>query len=283
MNNIADYTQYSYNYDTINIIQLGYSKVISSRIESLKILLREAWELYVKGKNISNKLIIKTISSKDQYNMDNDYCFGIASEFEIDECFPNFVFDKWEDAKIYDYQITFNELVEEGKTPPIDNRAFWIGSTVSHYSRTNITDLTLKYPEIIDFRSYNWNDINSEFVSLKEHCKYGCLVDVRGFGHSGRLPLLLATGRPVIITTRKYEQWFYHDGTFQPWVHYIPSGEKYGELFSHDELVKSVKWVIEHPEEAAQIGKNGQEYAKKYLTRETILKRIGDILLKDLA
>ena len=165
MNNIADYTQYSYNYDTINIIQLGYSKVISSRIESLKILLREAWELYVKGKNISNKLIIKTISSKDQYNMDNDYCFGIASEFEIDECFPNFVFDKWEDAKIYDYQITFNELVEEGKTPPIDNRAFWIGSTVSHYSRTNITDLTLKYPEIIDFRSYNWNDINSEFVT----------------------------------------------------------------------------------------------------------------------
>jgi glycosyltransferase involved in cell wall biosynthesis len=122
-----------------------------------------------------------------------------------------------------------------------------------------------------------------EFVTLKDHCKYSILLDVRGWGFSARLPLLLATGRPIIIASRNHELWFYHDGTFIPWIHYIPAGDKYGETISHEAVAEAVKWAIEHPEEAAKIGKAGQEYAQKYLTRDAIIKKIGGILLNDLS
>lgn len=263
---------YTYNYDKLEISK--YGNQLYERYDSITKLLTNAWNLYVKGKSNgkdTNKTIYKTIYLRDRYDGVGDYCFGVTNKLEVDECFPFSIYDKWEAAKVFHYEESFNEIIQEGNNPPLFNKAFWIGA-MSHYSRFGIDTLTNKYPEIIDFRILDWNNPNN-FVSLKEHCKYSILVDLRGWGGSGRLPLLLATGRPIILATRTCEQWFYHDGTFQPWVHYIPCGEKYGEVFSHDELVKSVKWAIDNPAEAAQIGKNGQEYAKNTLQGVLFLKK----------
>jgi hypothetical protein len=270
---------YTYNYDILEITKFGNH--LQERYDNIVELLKKSWNLYVKNKGSTNKVVFKRIYIRDQYYTFGDYCFSIMNESQLDECFPNFAFNSWNEARIKDYKEEFNNLIEEGTKPYSDNRAFWIGNTLSHPSRNNFEKLTTKYPDLVDFRYLDWNNPHN-YVSLRDHCKYRVLVDIRGWGHSGRLPLLLATGRPVIVGPRVFEQWFYFDNTFLPWVHYIPAGEKIGETFNFDDIIKAVQWTVDNPEKAAEIGKAGQAYAQKYLTQDAILEKIGDIMIKEL-
>jgi hypothetical protein len=112
---------------------------------------------------------------------------------------------------------------------------------------------------VADFRSVEWqrsdpDDLASHtptYVSLVQHPEWAVLVDALGRGHSARLPLLFATGRPVIVIARPDESellW-----RLMPWVHYIPAAA------TVEALAAAVQWaVVDHPDEAASIGKAGQ-------------------------
>ena len=107
-------------------------------------------------------------------------------------------------------------------------------------------------------------------MSLVDHCAYRVLIDLGAAGFSARLPLLFASGRPVILLERPVESWFYWEMT--PWEHYIPS--------TQDTLLERVQWTVEHPEEADAIGRKGQAYAREFLTHEAIVRRCAQCLVR---
>lgn len=247
-----------------------------SRNPSTIKLIQEAWERYPPTSSLQSTLLIHT---EDGFNSNADYSYAITRPEDVNRCIPHFLFDCWKEVGIESYQRTFDEMVTAGQTPYADSRAFWIGANTNSL-RVSACEMASRYPTIMDFRMMRWNRTNpgalhqhtSTYVSLVNHCKYRVLVDLGAGGFSARLPLLFASGRPVIVADRNQESWYYWDGTMVPWVHYIPGGSTPKSIFD------AVSWTCEHPYEAAQIGKRGQEYAMRYLTHDAAVKRCAKLL-----
>ena len=256
-----------------------------SRNSSMQKLIKDAWEKYIKNQ-ISHKCIKGIVYTGDRYKKDIRYdnCFSMAGEKDdYENLIPSFVFESWKEVGINGYEEKINSIVKASKntnTKDIDPRVFWIGNCNSNPERWKYIDYTKSNPKTTLFLPLKWirdgvedmSKTTPAFVSLDDHVKYRVLLDGIPNGYSGRIPFILATGRPIIIHERPFEQWFFYDGTFKPWVHYIP-------LANINELDKIIKWTIDNKEECEKIGKAGQEYVLKYLTIEKILERTANVLL----
>lgn len=249
-----------------------------SRNKSTIRLLQEAFEKYVPDSTVTRQF---TIHTEDGPSENAEYSYAIASSNDIHKSLPSFIFDCWPEVGIQNYQRMFEDIIEAGKFPYVDNRVFWIGANTNTL-RKEVCNLSVQYKQYVDFRMMSWNRSDPQalhkhtqsYVSLIDHCKYRVLIDLGAGGFSARLPLLLASGRPVLLADRKYENWFYWDGTLRPWVHYIPAGSTPESVFH------AVLWTFQHPEEAKKIGENGQLYAKQYLTHDYAVKRYAELLWK---
>lgn len=194
------------------------------------------------------------------------YAFSTKKE-DTEWWFPSPFFDKWVEGKIDDYPSTVTALVEAGKQDPAIEKAFWIGTPGSHPSRNQMIYLGWKRgKDVCDFRSSD----EAEFVPIVDFCKFSVLVDIQGWGFSGRLPFLLATGRPVVVIDRSFEQKFYFDG-LKPWVHYIPAKESLADL------VPTIKWALMNSKKTKEIGSAGQAYALEHLTQAKMVDRIAEV------
>jgi hypothetical protein len=178
--------------------------------------------------------------------------------------------DAWPQVGIGSFDGLRASLVEVGQAPPTDRRAFWAGAK-THAFRRQLLEWGANHSDIADFRSVEWqrtdpSDLASHtptYVSLVQHAEWAVLVDAPGGGHSARLPLLFATGRPVIAIDRPHETEVFW--RLMPWVHYIPSEA------TLESLAAAVRWaVVEHPEEAAAIGKAGQAAILSMTSHEAV-------------
>lgn len=243
-----------------------------SRNPSTIALIQEAWEKYPPIRSVPKEI---TIHTGDLFSPKCDFSYAVCSKSDIGRSFPPFIFDAWKEVGIEDYMETFNSMLSAG--PSTDLRAFWIGANMNAL-REECCRLFSRYPSHIDFRLMTWNRKDPKslhtntpaYVSLVDHCKYRVLVDLGAAGFSARLPLLFASGRPVILAKRNVETWFYWD--IEPWVHYIPGGETAKDVFN------AIQWTFRYPDLARQIGENGRAYAQEHLTREAVVRRCACLL-----
>lgn len=242
-------------------------------------MIREAWETYIRNPQPLAKVRHITLTTGDQYKADMDFSYGVPSKDLVAKSVPSFVFEDWPEIGIPSYQAVFDAMVEAGSRPPTNPRVFWIGALTNPFRKT-ACEIARQYPDVMDFRLMQWNRSNPKtlstntptYVSLVDHCAYRVLIDLGAGGFSGRLPLLFASGRPVILLDRPVESWFYWEMT--PWEHYIPCTE--------ETLVERVLWTVEHPEEAEEIGRRGQAYAREHLTHAMAVRRWADCLAEKL-
>jgi hypothetical protein len=248
----------------------GYESRNSSTIH----LIQQAWEMYPPKEPITKRIEIHT---GDKFSSNCDFSYGVCSKSDIPRSFPSFIFDSWKQVGIEDYASTFDSMISAGSMEPTDMRAFWIGANMNSLREKCCQEFS-QFPQHFDFRLMSWNrkDPNSlhtntsTYVSLVDHCKYRVLADLGAGGFSARLPLLIASGRPVVLADRNVESWFYWD--LQPWVHYIPGGSTPKSIFD------AVQWTFAHPTEANRIGENGRAYAQEHLTRDAVIKRCANLL-----
>lgn len=118
-------------------------------------------------------------------------------------------------------------------------------------------------------------------LSLEEQvARWACLVDVRGAGYSGRVPMLLHAGRPLLLVARQHRDTevpmdnVWYAPKLVPWVHYIPVA---ADL--HD-LEANARWVQQNWAAAQRIAQNAQDFAQSNLSTEVA---IGDLAEKLLA
>lgn len=221
-----------------------------------------------------------TIKTADYAGTNEQYAaFCRTDEQQNVILIPDFTFDGWATIGVYSYKQLIDEIVARSKEPYKYDKLFWIGSAETHPSRVTLCEMSLK-DDRIEAIGANWKRETyqiyrtqkaDKFVTFQDHTEYKYLIDLQGYGYSGRLKVLLFTGRPLFIADRKWKEYFYED--LKPFVHYIPVKEDLSDL------TEKLDWAEAHYDEAVQIAKNAQEYALSHLTQEKAIDKLEEILM----
>ena len=197
------------------------------------------------------------------------YAFCTAPGFQ-DVPVPDFVFGGWPQVGIEDFDETCRAMAEAGGQPGELPVAGWIGATTTHPVRSVLHRLGQQHPDVLDVQQVEWvgdttlgtplaTSANNAMSLPQQVARWDALVDVEGAGYSGRLKLLLHSGRPVLIADRPWREWFWDQ--LIPMEHYVPVRRDLSDL------VERARWLQSNPEDAARIGRSGQRLAQRLLTR----------------
>ena len=207
------------------------------------------------------------------------YAFCTADGY-LDVPVPDFVFGGWPEVGIDDFDETCWSVQFAGEEAPQLPVIGWIGSLQTHPVRTVLHRLGQEHPDLLDVQHVDWvanpargalQSAAGNALTLGEQARrWSALLDVEGKGYSGRLKLLLHSGRPVLIQARPWREWFWD--SLVPMEHYVPVRRDLSDL------VTQARWVQQHPQEAAQIGLAGQKLAQRLLTRRSAVEQWSRVL-----
>ena len=179
---------------------------------------------------------------------------------QVNDLVPSGFWYNWRETGMYDTQALIRTMVNIGQYPYLYDKLKWIG-THTHWLRKEAVEWSKqRYENDTDLQLVSWSDQDSGnkgvttqgYATMVEQARYySTLIDFPGLGYSQRLPILLASGRPVIVVNREIEAWFYHDGLI-PWKHYIPAEP------TVQGIEQAWEWVKKNRPVAENIGKQGQ-------------------------
>ena len=175
------------------------------------------------------------------------------------------------DEEAYAYPETPKACRSAAKSSWDDKRIMWKGNLTSDDSRKWLEILSRRYPEIL-YVDDPVNDKSLDFVPMTEFTRYKYLLDIRGYGWSDRLKILLQLGRPIFMVDRPYKEWY--TDKMVPWEHYIPVKEDMSDL------IERYHYMEDHPEKYDEIVRNMSSFAEEYLSPEAVLKYTRDVILK---
>lgn len=193
---------------------------------------------------------------------------------EYDRACPDFIFDHWAQTHIDDYEQTATELTAIGASRPATDLLGWRGAATNK-ARNALVALNDNVDFDVEMVSWDTSDPHrhtcSNFVSLADQVRcWRYLIDIEGYGYSGRLKLLFFSRRLVFLQQRPAAEWYFPD--LKPWVHYVPVRRDLTDLPTTLRLVK------ENPELEQHIIVNALEFAQQRLTRAAALERWAELL-----
>ena len=207
------------------------------------------------------------------------YAFCTADGF-TDVPVPDFVFGGWPEVGIDDFDETCWAVQSAGDEPAQLPVTGWIGSVQTHAVRSVLLRLGQEHPDVLDVQQVDWvpdagrgplGTAAGNALTLEQQARrWSALLDVEGKGYSGRLKLLLHSGRPVLVQDRPWREWFWD--SLVPMEHYVPVRRDLSDL------VDGARWVQEHPLEAAAIGRAGRKLAQQLLTRRAAAQHWAEVL-----
>ena len=200
---------------------------------------------------------------------------------------PDFLFDKWPEVAINDYEEVCNQISSYGDNEPETNSLGWRGAPnpvrsllVSQSDGVDIDAQWIQWikKETLTNQQDNYLTINSPtnvvsntYISIPEHSKkWRYLIDVEGAGHSGRINFFMFSKRVVFVVDRPWKQWFFE--YMIPWEHYVPVNRDMSNLRENLNLIKNNSKLEQ------KIIQKGYEFAKKHLTRDSALSRWNQLL-----
>ena len=193
---------------------------------------------------------------------------------------PDFVFGGWPEVGIDDFDETCWGVQSAGDEPAQLPVTGWIGSVQTSAVRSVLLELGRVHPDVLDVQQVDWvagadqgplQTAAGNALTLEAQARrWSALLDVEGKGYSGRLKLLLHSGRPVLVQDRPWREWFWD--SLVPMEHYVPVRRDLSDL------VARARWVQRHPLEAAAIGRAGQKLAQQLLTRSAAVEQWAGVL-----
>jgi hypothetical protein len=193
---------------------------------------------------------------------------------------PDFVFGNWPQVGIHDFDQVCRTMTESGKQMARLDKCGWIGNASLTRIRLELVRLGEHYPQELDIvNTGTWKKpadplqtrlsvSKNQYKSLPDLvADYSMLIDIEGYGWSGRLKLLLHSNRPLFIQERPWSEFYFE--ALVPWKHYIPVHRNL------DDLIDKVRWVKTNREEAQLIASNALEFAQTHLTRQAAVIRWG--------
>jgi len=196
---------------------------------------------------------------------------------------PDYIFWGWPEVGIVDYEASVGEMLAAGDRPPEDGRLLWIGNVAMHPNRKRFMEIAQEDERIYGV-GMNWvpdsyardtgklKAQNNTYISLPDHCKYRYLIDIEGRGYSGRLKLLMFSGRLIFIQDRPWREFFFDEMT--PFEHFVPVRNDLGDLS------EKLDWAEANPAEVSRIGANARQFALNRLRRVHAIEAYRNALLK---
>jgi hypothetical protein len=108
-----------------------------------------------------------------------------------------------------------------------------------------------------------------EFISFEEHLKYKYVLYNDGNTLSDRMRLLLCTGSVIIYKTSPYEEFF---------TYLLKHDQNYIQYTHTNELKDIFNRLEENAELCANIRKNNQHFVETYLTYDSVLDYVSNII-----
>ena len=182
-------------------------------------------------------------------------------------------------AGIDDFEALRVQLAALGSKPAEKSICGWAGTPLPEWARgeavrrmqANSSLFEVFVPSGYRTISHAAN-LSAQMTLPDQISKWSCLVDVRGNGFSGRVPLLLHSGRPILFVERQIRS-FYSARADRPplqrWQHYIPVKADLSDL------LERADWVLRHPRESGLIGARAQQYAQQHLTRAAAVEAMA--------
>lgn len=197
-------------------------------------------------------------------------CFCTSDERPV-EAVPDFLFDGWPEVGVPDYEEARWELAAVGERPAGHPLVCgWVGNADTSPVRRSLRAVAAK-SDLLEAWHTPWPPDGSDRLTLVEQVqRWGLLLDMEGNGWSARLKLLLHSGRPVLVVDRPWREWWFDE--FVAWEHFIPVRRDLADLEDR------VGWAREHSVEAGRIGRAGQAFARRELTRERAVARWAEVL-----
>lgn len=193
----------------------------------------------------------------------------------LDVSVPDFLFDGWPQVGLGDYEDASAAARQAGAVAAERERLGWIGNCDTHPVRWELHALGAANPELLEIDHVSWvqqagsdrlaTERDNQLTLAEQVQRWALLLDIEGRGWSARLKLLLHSGRPVLLQERPWREWYW--SALEPMEHFIPVRRDLSDL------VKQTRWALEHPDEAAAIGRAGQAFAQAHLTRQAAVER----------
>jgi hypothetical protein len=215
----------------------------------------------------TEKNLLKDFSSRNTWYPVLSPCTGRNM---YSETIPDFVYHGWEELNV-DYNEITTWLLNY-RHPPETNLMGWRGSDNSARELNTRAQLcAIGAQKGCDFKFINHVNSNTEnFMTIKDMVKkWRYLIDVPGFGYSGRVKILLHAPRVLFIAYRDYQEDFYQ--LLKPWKHFVPLSSDLTDFEHHLSIIQN------NPELEAEIIANAQEFSRTYLTQEAAIKRMSNV------
>ena len=113
---------------------------------------------------------------------------------------------------------------------------------------------------------------NKAYTPMWDLGQFKYTLDIRGYGWTDRVKILLQLGRPMFLVDRPFREWYFDK--LVPMRDYIPIKEDLSDLLEKYDFLES------HSEEYAKIVMSMKEFVRKYFSPEYILNYLKDVVLK---
>lgn len=230
-------------------------------------------------------LQIKRVSIGDMGNCSFDFSYAMRPpRSPQDDCetklIPDFTLESWPQVKVPNFDKVAFSLEASSKQKPLTNRCGWAGNLKTNPVRQAFASTANK--ELIDVYA---PDHLQKYMTYKDQVeKWACMIDLPGAGYSGRVPMLLHTGRPLLVVGRAnavngdrcgtdLDHVFYAD-KLKPFVHYFPVR---CDLL---DLNERAKWILDPANKAnvSKVAENARAFANRELTYHAAIEALAATL-----
>ena len=201
-----------------------------------------------------------------------DYIFAYSTIYAYsDQVIPIPDYRVCFDEKNYDFQESPQECKEAGNKQWKDPRIAWRGTIASSDERKWLEMLSMKFPDKIYVDDPAWEQ-NRVYVPMTDLAEYKYVLDIRGYGWTDRVKVLMQLARPLFLVERPYVEWYFSD--LVPMVHYIPVKEDLSDL------IDKYEYIEDRPDEYRRIVDGMQEFADRHFSADAVMRYLRDVILK---
>jgi hypothetical protein len=200
---------------------------------------------------------------------------------------PDFVFDHWNQVGIDNFDTVSAAVSKVGEIRTVNSLpiAGWVGNFATNPIRARLGQIAHHFPTHLSaIDTGHWinktNDAKSgnrlettlaPYISLPDLVtRFDYLIDVEGYGYSGRVKILMHSRRPILMAERPWHE-FYFD-KLEPFVHYVPVRRDLADLIS------KIDWLRKNPTQASVIAENAQKFARTHLTFHAAIRKWRQLL-----
>jgi len=252
-----------------------FGQGFQTRPHAMAELVRLALENAARGGYVLPSRLKATISHKDAACPEERFAINVyPSEADCTaRPFPDNTYISSPESGIADFSMEARAVAAAGASPAERRVCGWAGnpSTGKDGLRRAFVRLASEPGSLLEAHVPRVHTVrrNQSGDRLAVHdmvARWACLVDLPGFnGYSARVPLLLHSGRPLLLSARKGTRWYEASNApepFLPWQHYVPVRADLGDVQD------KARWALGHEAEARAIALRAQAYARRVHTRE---------------